>query len=131
MDTLTTNVGEPMLQVFCHCDDCQVASTALASPLILFPAGKITYIKGKEHVNMYNKRGGTERNFCKICGSFLVANVLSFNMQSVPASRLVDWKFRPAFHVMYQYKTVSVKDGLVKYNDFPAGFGGSDVVLEE
>lgn len=41
------------------------------------------------------------------------------------------FKQEPALHVFYGEKTVSVKDGLPKYKDMPAAFGGSDEILPE
>lgn len=42
-----------------------------------------------------------------------------------------DFTHEPALHVFYANKTVSVKDGLPKFADMPADFGGSGEVLPE
>lgn len=39
--------------------------------------------------------------------------------------------YEPALHVNYGSKTVSVKDGLQKFKDLPADFGGSGETLPD
>ena len=39
--------------------------------------------------------------------------------------------FKPALHVAYGERVVSVKDGLPKQKDFPKEMGGSGVLLPE
>lgn len=98
---------------------------------MLYPEGKLKVTKGIKHVKVVNKYGYTERNFCKLCGSFVWANAMAFKLQTIPAPRLVDFKYEPAFHVQYRYRSMNIKDGLTKYSDFPASFGGSDLKLDE
>ena len=42
-----------------------------------------------------------------------------------------DNKFEPGFHLNYESAILKFQDGLPKYKDFPAEFGGSDVIMEE
>ena len=40
-------------------------------------------------------------------------------------------KWKPTMHLNYPSSIVCFKDGLPKYKDFPAGFGGSDAKVAE
>jgi hypothetical protein len=39
--------------------------------------------------------------------------------------------FQPGLHVNYQETVLPMKDGLPKFKDFPADFGGSGEMLKE
>jgi hypothetical protein len=49
----------------------------------------------------------------------------------VYASILEGFTHEPTMHVHYGNKMVSVKDGLAKFRDLPANFGGSGETLPE
>ena len=40
-------------------------------------------------------------------------------------------RFSPAMHINYDSRLMDVKDGLPKFKDVPAGFGGTDEKLDE
>jgi len=40
-------------------------------------------------------------------------------------------KFEPGVHVNYQETVLPMKDGLPKFKDFPAEFGGSGLMVSE
>ena len=42
-----------------------------------------------------------------------------------------NFDFKPAHHVNYENRTVSVKDGLPKFKDFPNEFNGTGEILPE
>ena len=42
-----------------------------------------------------------------------------------------DLTHEPTLHVFYAYKTISVQDGLPKFKDMPAEFGGSGDTLPD
>jgi len=46
-------------------------------------------------------------------------------------SGILDRPFEPAFHINYQSATWKIKDGLPKFKDLPAPFGGSDETMPE
>ncbi len=53
------------------------------------------------------------------------------NLVDVYTSVLHGFTHEPTLHVHYGNKTVSMKDGLPKFKDLPADFGGSDETLPE
>ena len=52
-----------------------------------------------------------------------MVDVMSVVLPSLP--------FQPAMHVHYAEKVLAMRDGLVKYKDFPKNFGGSGETLPE
>ena len=46
-------------------------------------------------------------------------------------SVLRDFTYEPTLHVHYGNKTIPMKDGLPKFKDLPADFGGSGETLPE
>ena len=63
--------GEPIVQLICHCRDCQRASGAAAATLMMVPADTFRFVKGKPA--FYEITGGSGRQicrgFCSSCGS--------------------------------------------------------------
>jgi hypothetical protein len=55
----------------------------------------------------------------------------SMKLVDVYAAMLPTLAFRPALHVSYGEKVLSIKDGLPKQKDFPKEMGGSGVLLTE
>jgi hypothetical protein len=54
-----------------------------------------------------------------------------FGLVDVYAATVPGVSFEPAVHVNYAETVLPMKDGLPKYKDFPAGFGGSDEMAAE
>jgi hypothetical protein len=90
---------------------------------------KIT--KGAENVGTYNKTANSSRKWCKTCGGHLFTDHPSMKLVDVYAAMLPTLAFRPALHVSYGEKVLSIKDGLPKQKDFPKEMGGSGVLLTE
>jgi len=90
---------------------------------------KIT--KGADNVGTYNKTANSSRKWCKTCGGHLFTDHPSMKLVDVYAAMLPALAFKPALHVSYGEKVLSIKDGLPKQKDFPKEMGGSGVLLAE
>ena len=53
------------------------------------------------------------------------------NLVDVYAAVLPTLVFKPAVHVNYAEKVLSIRDGLPKMKDLPKAMGGSGIVLPE
>ena len=60
-----------------------------------------------------------------------MANHPGMGLVDVYAVVLRDFPFEPMFHVHYENKTVSVKDGPPKFKDAPEALGGSGEMLPD
>lgn len=119
-------VGEPILQVYCHCDDCQAAHGAAYAPNAIYPASMVEIVKGQP-ASIVVKR--TQRMRCGTCGTHLFTEVASAGLRSLSGYLLPKGEFKPQFHVQCQHALLPVVDSLPHYKGFPAAFGGSDELV--
>ena len=119
-------VGEPVAQLYCHCDDCQAAHGAAYVPAAIYPAQSVEVISGEPTPMVIKK---TQRMRCPGCGTYLFSEIESVGLRSVSGYLLPKGEFKPQFHVQCQYAVLPIVDSLPHYKGFPASFGGSDEVV--
>ena len=86
---------------------------------------------GAEHIGMFQKTAASQRQYCTKCGGHLMTNHPLLGLVDVFASTLPTLKFKPAAHVNYGETVLPMRDGLPKFNDFPAEIGGSGEQMPE
>jgi hypothetical protein len=123
--------GAPAVMGYCHCEDCQTWSAAPINAFSLWPPDSVKITKGEASIGTYNKTENSDRKFCKVCGGHFLTNHPGMKLVDVYANVLQGFKHEPTVHVHYGKKMVSVKDGLPKFKDMPAEFGGSGETLPE
>lgn len=123
--------GDPAAMGFCHCEDCTAWAAAPISAFSLFPLGSVTVTKGEDNIGTYNKTVNSDRKFCKTCGGHVFSDHPGMGLVDVYANIVPTLMHEPSLHVFYGSKTVSVKDGLPKFKDMPADFGGSGDMLPD
>src|SRR5262245_55214225 len=64
-------------------------------------------------------------------GGHLMTNHPPLGLVDVFAATLPTLKFKPAVHVNYAETVLPIRDGLPKFKDFPAEFGGSGTQIAE
>lgn len=115
--------GEPVVQLYCHCDDCQTAHGAAYVPAAIYPAQSVEVVQGKPTPMVVKS---TERMRCPACGAYLFAELSSVGMRSVSVYLLPRGAFKPQFHVQCAHAVLPVVDSLPHYKGFPASFGGAE-----
>ncbi len=123
--------GQPAAMGYCHCEDCTGWAAAPISAFSLFPLGSVTVTKGEDNIGTYNKTVNSDRKFCKTCGGHVFSDHPGMGLVDVYANIVPTLTHEPSLHVFYGSKTVSVKDGLPKFKDMPADFGGSGDMLPD
>jgi len=123
--------GEPAVQAYCHCSSCRGWLGAPIHAATLWPTPKVRVTKGADQLGMIAKTPASERNFCKRCGAPVLVRHPALGMTDVPAGSVRGLVYKPALHVHYGEKVLSVRDGLPKFKDFPKDFGGSGDMLPE
>ncbi|MCY0966767.1 GFA family protein [Parathalassolituus penaei] len=118
---------ESLVQVHCHCKDCQRAHGAAYVSSSIYPAAAVRQICG-ELVEFILER--TPRLRCAQCGMHMYSELSAINLRSVNAYALPDGAFQPQFHVQCQDAVHPLADQLPHYKAFPASFGGSDEMME-
>lgn len=123
--------GDPNVQGYCHCSSCRGWLGAPIHAFTLWPAASVSVVKGKEKLGMYKKTESSHRQFCTSCGAPVLVQHPAIGMTDLPAGTIQGFAFKPALHVHYGEKVLSVRDGLPKFKDFPKDFGGSGDTLPE
>lgn len=119
--------GEPIAQLYCHCDDCQAVHSAAYVGVAVFPSQAVKVVRG-EPATWTHKTLPRQR--CAICGTHLIARVPDTDVTAVKANLLPQGMFKPEFHIYCEYAVLPVKDDLPHYRSLPAAFGGSDEVVD-
>jgi hypothetical protein len=120
-------IGEPLVQLYCHCDDCQAAHSAAYTPAAIYPAKSVEVVRGNP-ISMAVRT--TERKRCPSCGAHLFAEITSVGMRSVSGYLLPKGEFKPQMHVQCASAVLPVLDNLPHYAGFPSSFGGAEKFVD-
>lgn len=123
--------GDPAAMGYCHCESCRQWSAGPVNAFTLWDPQALKITKGADHVGTYNKTANSFRKWCKVCGGHLFTDHPAMKLVDVYAAMLPTLSFKPALHVSYGEKVLSIKDGLPKQKDFPKEMGGSGTLLPE
>ena len=116
---------------YCHCASCRSWSASPINAFTLWKPGSILVTKGKANVGDYSRSATTRRAHCKVCGGGLKTVHPLWGLDGVYAAVIKGFEFQPALHVNYQESVLKVRDGLPKFRDLPADFGGSGEMMAE
>ena len=118
--------GDPVVQIYCHCDDCQAANAAAYTLASIYPAPAVEVL-GQDLAPTVIK--ATPRMRCETCGTYMYSEIASVQLRSVNAYLLPPELFKPQLHVQCQYAVLPVVDNLPHYKGFPPAFGGNDELV--
>src|SRR5215207_10252430 len=123
--------GAPEAMGYCHCDSCRSWSAAPVNAFSLWKpeAGRIT--SGAEHLATFQKTERSQRQYCAKCGGHLMTNHPLLGLIDVYAATIPTLAFSPGVHINYAETVLPMRDGLPKFKDVPAEFGGSDETMAE
>src|SRR5262249_476887 len=123
--------GEPEAMAYCHSRSCRSWSGGPVNAFTLWKPDAVRITAGAEHVGMYNKTAASGRQSCKKCGGHLMTHHPPLGLVNVFAATLPTLKFSPGVHVNYAETALPIRDGLRKFKDLPAEFGGSGERIAE
>ena len=123
--------GEAQVMGYCHCSDCTTWAGAPVSAFSIWPAASVTVTKGADNIGTFAKTENSHRKFCKTCGGHIFIDHPGMGMFDVCLNTVPGVEHTPTLHVYYSEKTVAMKDGLPKFKDMPADFGGSGDTVPE
>lgn len=123
--------GDPAVQAYCHCESCRTWLGAPVHAAALWPTPKVNVTKGADKLGVWKRTEASHRHFCTACGAPVLIRHPALGMTDVPAGTVRGLAYRPALHVNYGEKVLTVRDGLPKFKDFPKDFGGSGETLPE
>lgn len=117
--------GKPLVQYFCHCDDCQ-AVHGKAYACSLYPTSSVSIQRGETDTFTLKT---SPRTRCKHCETYLFAEVPGYSVRGVNADLLPAGLFSPEFHMQCRYATAPITDDLPHFKGIPARFKGSDELM--
>lgn len=123
--------GAPTVAGYSHSRDFQSWSAAPMTAFGLWTIDSIMVTKGESKIGTYNKTDNSFHKFCTDCGGHLMTNQPDTKLVYVYTAVLEGYEHHPQLHLNYGNKSVSVADGLPKYKDMPADFGGSGIMLPD
>jgi hypothetical protein len=123
--------GAPAAMGYCHCRSCRHWSAGPVNAFTLWPPSSVKVTKGENNIVTYNKTPVSYRKTCKTCGGHVMTDHPPLKLVDVYAAIIPDLKFQPGVHVNYAETVLPMKDGLPKFKDFPADFGGSGETVKE
>lgn len=123
--------GEPAAMGYCHCASCRSWSAGPVNAFTLWPSAEVKVTKGRSELASFAKTAMSERAYCARCGGHVMTVHPPLGLTDVYAATIPTLTFKPAVHVNYAETVLPMKDGLPKFKDFPAAFGGSGAELPE
>ena len=123
--------GTPVGMGYCHCNSCRSWSAAPLNAFTLWKPEQVKVTKGADTIVQFMKTEMSGRQYCGKCGGHIMNNHPPLGLIDVYAATIPDVKFNPGVHVNYAETVLPMKDGLPKFQDFPADFGGSGVQVVE
>jgi hypothetical protein len=121
--------GAPEGMGYCHCRSCRSWSASPVNAFTLWKPDPVRVAEGAELIATYKKTANSERQYCKRCGGHVMTNHPGMGLVDVYAATLPKLKFAPGLHVNYAETVLPMRDGLPKFKDFPAEFGGSGELM--
>jgi hypothetical protein len=88
-------------------------------------------VSGADKVATFSKTPLSERNYCSDCGGHLMTNHPTLGVVDVFSATIPTVSLQPGLHINYAETVLPMKDGLPKFKDFPADFGGSGETVPE
>ena len=123
--------GAPAAMGYCHCESCRHWSAGPINAFTLWPEAAVTITRGADKLATYHKTERSYRRWCTSCGGHVLTEHPQWKLTDVYAAVLRDFGFKPALHVNYAERVVSVRDGLPKLRDLPKEMGGSGEPIAE
>lgn len=118
--------GDPIAQLYCHCDDCQAAHGAAYVPVAIYPAQAVEVVMGNPAPLAANT---LPRMRCTECGTHLFNDVESHGLRNINGYLFPREAFKPQSHVHCKFALLPVVDDLPHYKGLPSAFGGSDELV--
>ncbi|HEX3405118.1 MAG TPA: GFA family protein [Acetobacteraceae bacterium] len=123
--------GAPFVMGYCHCRSCRSWSAGPVNALTLWRENEVRVTGGGEHLASFARTDRSHRQFCRLCGGHVMTRHPRGGHIDVYAATIPDLAFVPTLHAHYQETVLPMRDGLPKFRDVPAEFGGSGEVMAE
>lgn len=128
--------GQPVVSAICHCVDCRKWGGGMGQLVNLYKEDDVT-VEGElvAHANPWKegKMGGegfSNRKSCAKCFGKVSNDHAPMGKRDI-CGGILRSTIKPQMHINYASRLMRVCDGLPKFKDMPAAFGGSDETIPE
>jgi hypothetical protein len=116
---------------YCHCESCRSWSAAPVNAFSLWKPDHVKVTQGREFLGHFKKTAMSDRQFCTKCDGHVMTEHPPLGLTDVYAATIPSLDFKPGVHANYAETKLRMRDGLPKFRDFPANFGGSGETVAE
>ena len=120
--------GEPVVQLFCHCNSCQKANSSVLVALAFFPEESVSVVGDLFSRSVTEGEIAAVRYSCAKCGARVIntpGGGNSYLSGIYPVLCEAQSWFQPSMHIFYEDRVVEISDALPKFLDLPSDLGGS------
>lgn len=100
---------------------------------VVWPASDCDFrvLKGQEVDGVFNYTAEADRHFCKTCGTRVYGFIPKFQLYATCVANVPSVAFQPTQHAFCKDAAWQLpNDGLPKYIDIPAEYGGSGQLMQ-
>jgi hypothetical protein len=119
--------GPPLMQLYCHCVDCQRAQSGAYAPAAIYKAEAVEVVQGELRPLVIQT---LPRMRCRECGTHVFNEIARVGLRSFNAYLLPDGVFAPQFHICCADAVLPVVDNLPHYRGLPSAFGGEETFVD-
>ena len=123
--------GDAEMMGYCHCTDCAQWAGAPVNAFSLWKPESVTVTAGADKLGSFARTDASHRKFCSQCGGHVMTDHPGMGLVDVYLNCVPDKAHAGTMHIFYGEKTMSVPDGLPKFKDMPAEFGGSGEMMTD
>ena len=116
---------------YCHCNDCRAWAAAPVNGFTLWKCEAEKVKEGASFLATHKKTERSHRQYCTKCGGHVMTDHPGDGLTDVYAAILPTLEFKPEIHVHCGDAVLRIRDGLPKFRDLPAEFGGSGEKVPE
>ena len=106
----------------CHCTDCRKTHGAAFATYLGVPRARFTILAGADEIAHHTTPTGTERGFCRRCGSSLTGTVKdeAENIYVTAGSLDTPLRKKPDYHIFIRSKVpwLDLNDGLPQRQEY-------------
>jgi hypothetical protein len=107
----------------CHCTDCRKSHGAAFATYIDVPRRQFAFLQGEDELQTYRAETGTQRSFCRTCGSVVICFTDSDKEMLEVAAATLDTPIhkRPEYHIFVRSKVpwFDIQDGRPQHQTYP------------
>ena len=122
--------GAPAVAGFCHCASCRTWHAAPVNAWASWPAAAVEIVRGADALESF-AHGHSLRHWCRHCGTGVMNRLGDWTVVYAMVLANSGYVHQASCHIHCDESVFDLQDGLPKYVDYPAEWGGSGKTVPE